>query len=77
MIWSLFVGAVIGMIAAKVADKQPMGCFFNCLSGLIGASVGQSLFGSWGPSLAGMAILPSILGSTIVIIVASHFFGRR
>lgn len=77
MIWSLIVGAFIGMIGAKVADKEPMGCFFNAMAGLIGASVGQSLFGEWGPSLAGMALIPSILGATIVIIVTSYFFGRR
>ena len=38
--------------------------------------VGQSLFGFWGPSLAGMAILPSILGAIIVIAVVDLFFGK-
>lgn len=44
------------------------------MAGLIGSWVGQSLFGFWGPSLAGMAILPSVLGAIIVIAVMSYFF---
>lgn len=45
-------------------------------AGLVGSFVGQSLFGFWGPSLAGMAILPSILGAIIVIAVVDLFFGK-
>ena len=37
-----------------------MGIIANIFAGLIGSSVGQSLFGSWGPRLAGMALIPSI-----------------
>ena len=45
--------------------------------GLIGSSVGQSLFGSWGPRLAGMALVPSILGAVIVVAVVSFFLGKK
>ena len=54
-----------------------MGIIANIIAGLLGSSVGQSLFGTWGPSMAGMAIVPSILGAVIVIAVVSFFFGRR
>lgn len=52
MIWSLIVGAFIGMIAGKMTEKsQSMGCFTNIIAGLIGSAVGQRLFGDWGIQL--------------------------
>lgn len=77
MIWSLIVGALIGMMAGAITNKgESMGCIYNIFAGLVGSFVGQSLFGFWGPSLAGMAILPSILGAIIVIAVVDLFFGK-
>lgn len=77
MIWSLIVGALIGMMAGVITNRgESMGCIYNIFAGLVGSFVGQSLFGSWGPSLAGMAILPSILGAIIVIAVVDLFFGK-
>ena len=70
MIWSLLVGAFIGWIGSLLTNK-------NRLAGLIGSAVGQSLFGHWGPRLAGMAVIPSVLGSVIVIAVVSFFFGKK
>ena len=54
-----------------------MGLIANIFAGLIGSSVGQSLLGSWGPSLAGMAIIPSIVGAVIVVAVVSFLFGKN
>lgn len=77
-IWSLIVGALIGAVAGGITKKGgSMGCVANILAGLVGSSVGQSLFGSWGPSLAGMALIPSILGAVIVIAVVSFFFDKK
>ncbi|HES9586443.1 TPA: GlsB/YeaQ/YmgE family stress response membrane protein [Streptococcus pneumoniae] len=53
-----------------------MGIIANVFAGLVGAYAGQSLLGSWGPSIAGMALLPSIVGAAIVITVVSFFTGR-
>lgn len=36
-----------------------MGIIANIIAGLLGSSVGQALFGTWGPTLAGMALVPS------------------
>ena len=78
MIWSLIVGGFIGFIAGGITKKGgAMGIIANIIAGLLGSSVGQSLFGTWGPSMAGTAIVPSILGAVIVIAVVSFFFGRR
>ncbi len=77
MIWSLIVGVLIGMMAGAITNRgESMGCIYNIFAGLVGSFVGQSLFGFWGPSLAGMAILPSILGAIIVIAVVDLFFGK-
>jgi uncharacterized membrane protein YeaQ/YmgE (transglycosylase-associated protein family) len=53
-----------------------MGWISNILAGLIGSSIGQAIFGSWGPQLAGMALVPSILGAVILVAVVSFFVGR-
>lgn len=77
MIWSLIVGAIIGMIAGAITSKgKSMGWIANILAGLVGSAVGQALLGSWGPSLAGMALIPSIIGAVIVVAVVSFFLGK-
>lgn len=78
MIWSIIVGGFIGFIAGGITKKGgAMGTIANIIAGLVGSSVGQALFGSWGPKLAGMALVPSILGAVIVIAVVSFFFGKK
>ncbi|CCQ82569.1 transglycosylase associated protein, partial [Streptococcus agalactiae SS1014] len=54
-----------------------MGWIANILAGLVGSFVGQSLLGTWGPKLAGMALIPSIVGAIIVIIVTSFVLGKK
>lgn len=77
-LWSLIVGAVIGAIAGAITSKgSSMGLISNILAGLVGSWVGQSLFGTWGPSLAGMAIIPSIIGAVLVVAIVSFFMSRR
>lgn len=78
MIWSIIVGGFIGFIAGGITKKGgAMGIIANIIAGLVGSSVGQALFGSWGPKLAGMSLVPSILGAVIVIAVVSFFFGKK
>ncbi|HFV3655861.1 TPA: GlsB/YeaQ/YmgE family stress response membrane protein [Streptococcus pneumoniae] len=74
----MIAGGLIGLLAGKITKKgSSMGIIANVFAGLIGASAGQSLLGSWGPSIAGMALLPSIVGAAIVITVVSFFTGRK
>ncbi|MEB3011904.1 GlsB/YeaQ/YmgE family stress response membrane protein [Parvimonas sp. D2] len=78
MIWSLIVGGLIGFIAGGITKKGgAMGIIANIIAGLLGSSVGQALFGTWGPKIADMAIVPSVLGAVIVIAVVSFFFGKK
>ena len=78
MIWSLIVGGLIGFIAGGITRKGgAMGIIANIIAGLLGSYVGQAVFGTWGPNLAGMAIVPSVLGAVIVIAVVSFFFDKK
>ncbi len=78
MIWTLIVGAVIGAIGGGISGRgKQMGCLLNILAGLAGSYIGQAIFGHWGTTLAGMALIPSILGAVIVVAVVSFFTGRR
>jgi len=78
MLWSIIVGALIGVIAGAITNKGgSMGWIANIVAGLVGSSIGQAVFGSWGPSFAGMALVPSILGAVIVVAVVSFFVGRK
>ncbi|QPC20376.1 GlsB/YeaQ/YmgE family stress response membrane protein [Lacticaseibacillus paracasei] len=77
LIWSLIVGAIIGAIAGAITNRgAAMGWIANIAAGLIGAWIGQGLLGTWGPSLAGMAIIPSIIGAIVVVAVVSFFLSR-
>ena len=74
LIWSLIVGGVIGAVAGAITNKgSSMGIIANVLAGLIGSAIGQALLGSWGPKLAGMALIPSIAGAVIVVANVSFF----
>lgn len=76
MIWSLIVGAIIGLIAGFITKGESMGWIANILAGLIGSAVGQAILGSWEPSLAGMALIPSIIGAVIVVAVVSFALSK-
>ena len=76
-LWVLIVGAIIGLIAGAITNKGgSMGWIANIVAGLVGSEIGQALLGSWGPQLAGMALIPSIIGAIIVVAVGSFFLGR-
>lgn len=77
LLWSLIIGAVIGAIAGAITGRgSSMGWIANIVAGLIGSWLGQALLGSWGPSLAGMALVPSIIGAIILVLIVSFFLGR-
>ncbi|RYQ12089.1 Transglycosylase associated protein [Bifidobacterium pseudolongum subsp. globosum] len=76
-IWVLIVGAIIGAIAGAITNRSgAMGWISNIIAGLVGSAVGEALLGDWGPQLAGMAIIPSLIGAIIVVAVVSFFVMR-
>lgn len=72
-LWVLIIGAIAGAITSK---GKSMGWIANIVAGLVGSSIGEAILGSWGPQLAGMAIIPSIIGAVIVVVVVSFFLSR-
>ncbi|OAF87588.1 hypothetical protein AXK25_04785 [Streptococcus pyogenes] len=75
--WTLIVGALIGVIAGALTKKGgSMGWIANIAAGLVGSSVGQALLGSWGPSLAGMSLIPSVIGAVIVVMITSFVLNK-
>lgn len=74
MLWTLIVGGFIGFFAGKIAKRSDsMGLIYKIFAGLAGSFIGEKLFSNFGPHLAGMAIIPSIIGAVIVIILVSYF----
>jgi len=64
----LIVAAVCAWIAEyMVPGAIPGGFLTSAIVGIIGAWIGGSLFGSFGPVLAGVALVPTIIGSAILV----------
>ncbi|MCJ7841246.1 GlsB/YeaQ/YmgE family stress response membrane protein [Lederbergia sp. NSJ-179] len=72
----LIIGGIIGWIASLILGKDvPGGIIGNIIAGIVGAWIGGALFGDWGPQLAGMAIIPALIGSLILVFVLSLILG--
>ena len=77
LLWTLIVGAVIGMIAGAITNKgNSMGWIATIAAGLVGSYIGEKLLGDWGLHIAGMAVFPSIIGAVLLVAIVSFFFGR-
>lgn len=72
LLWTLIIGGLIGALAGAIVSRNmPMGWIGNIVGGLVGAWLGEAVFGAWGPQLAGMAILPAIVGAIIFVLAVS------
>lgn len=68
----LLVAAIVGFIGdALVPGSLPGGWVGAIIAGLVGSAVGGYLFGLLnlpaGPVIAGLAIIPSIIGAALVV----------
>ena len=67
-IFFLIVAAVCAWIAEYfVPGRIPGGFFTAAIVGIIGAWIGSSVCGTFGPSLEGISLLPTIIGSAILV----------
>ena len=77
-IWVLIVGGLIGLAAGALTRRGgSMGVISNIIAGLVGSVVGEAILGAWGPQVAGMAIIPSVIGAVILVMIVSLIFGIR
>ncbi|WP_028782428.1 GlsB/YeaQ/YmgE family stress response membrane protein [Thalassobacillus devorans] len=68
----LIVGGLIGWLAGAIIGRDmPLGIIGNIIAGIVGAWIGGELLGSWGPSLAGIAIVPALIGAIIFVFIIS------
>lgn len=64
----LLVAAVCAWIGEAIAPGSiPGGFFASAIVGVIGAWIGTSLFGHFGPDIGGIAVLPAIIGSALCV----------
>lgn len=64
----LVVAAVCALLAERsVPGSIPGGFLVTALVGIIGGYVGSSMFGQFGPIMAGVALIPCILGSALLV----------
>ncbi|APX73161.1 GlsB/YeaQ/YmgE family stress response membrane protein [Companilactobacillus allii] len=77
-LWVLIVGAIIGTVAGAITNRgQSMGWIANIFAGIVGSFIGEGVLGSCGPQLAGMAIIPSLIGAIILVLLVSFVMGKR
>jgi len=68
----LIVGGLIGWLAGAIIGRDmPLGIIGNIIAGIVGAWIGGELLGSMGPSIAGIAIIPALIGAIIFVFIVS------
>ena len=73
----LLIAATCAAIAEYfVPGRAPGGFLATAVIGVLGAWVGSSLMGHFGPDLAGVAIIPAIVGAALVVFIMGLIKGR-
>jgi uncharacterized membrane protein YeaQ/YmgE (transglycosylase-associated protein family) len=69
-----------GLANMLVPGRIPGGFLTAAIFGIIGGWIGGNCFGSFGPSFAGVSLLPTIMGSAILVLcftlLGTAFSGR-
>ena len=76
----LLVAAIVGFIGdALVPGRMPGGWVGAIIAGLLGSAIGGYLFAALniptGPELGGLAIIPSIIGAALVVLLLGALSG--
>ena len=75
LLWTLLIGGIIGAFAGYLTSRNlPMGWVGNVIAGILGSWLGERLLGSFGPEIAGMSLLPSIIGAVVLVLITSLVF---
>lgn len=69
----LIIGGIIGWLAGVILGKDiPGGIIGNIIAGIVGAWIGGELgLFEIGPVIAGIQIIPALIGSIILIFILS------
>ncbi len=72
----LIVASVCAFIAERlVPNSVPGGFLTSAIVGIIGAWIGGNLIGHFGPDLGGVALIPCMLGSALLVFLLSLISG--
>ena len=70
LIVTLMVAALVGWIADKIVPGSiPYGWLGAIVAGLLGSWIGGILLGDAGPDIGGIALIPAVVGATILAFV--------
>lgn len=67
LLYLIVAACCAGLAAYLVPGSIPGGFLTAAVVGIIGAWIGANLMGGFGPTLAGVPLVPAILGSAIVV----------
>lgn len=74
----LIIGGIIGLIAGAITSRNhPLGWGVTIITGLLGAMMGEAIFGNWGPLLEGVALIPTIVGAITLATIVALIFGTQ
>jgi uncharacterized membrane protein YeaQ/YmgE (transglycosylase-associated protein family) len=85
-ILSFILFIIVASICAFLAERLipnclPGGFLTSAIVGIIGAWIGGSFIGHFGPDLAGVSLVPCFIGSAVLVLllslVSGNFRGRR
>ena len=75
LIYGLVASACASIGTLIVSSEVPGGITTSLLVGILGAWLGVVLIGYTGPVLGGVAVLPAILGSMVLIVAMNMIAG--
>lgn len=76
--WSLIVGGLIGWLAGMIMGRDiPGGVIGNIVAGFLGSWLGNKLMAGFGPMMGGFYIIPSLIGSIILIAILTFVLRQR
>jgi uncharacterized membrane protein YeaQ/YmgE (transglycosylase-associated protein family) len=71
-ILSLVIAAICSAISVYDIDNRIPGGFFTAvIIGMLGGWIAFQQFGAFGPSFAGLSLMPTIIGSAIAVLALS------
>ncbi|MDV0429821.1 hypothetical protein RXV91_02855 [Lactiplantibacillus sp. DA1] len=68
-IGAIILGLTVGIAANAVGSHGQRQTIINLIMGPLGALGGQLGFGSVGPAIAGMTLLPVVSGAIVLIVI--------
>ncbi|MGQ9676961.1 MAG: GlsB/YeaQ/YmgE family stress response membrane protein [Chloroflexota bacterium] len=72
---TLIIAGLVGWLADLIVPgRLPYGWIGAIAAGLLGAWLGTALLGAFGPSIAGIAIIPAIIGAIILAFLFDLIF---